>query len=164
ACVLTGAAPAACARGLSPAPGGGAAEAVGPPTLIHLVANDVPYWWSETYPAELEPEMSVFAAAATSAAEELAGWLNVNGLPPTRTCSACSWPPARRLAGSFGLNRDTKLFGCLVRWFAPLPFAPPTSSTRYRLPLVSFCTPSKPARPITFERSCSVDGQSVADS
>src|SRR5262249_15486677 len=102
---LNGVAPAAFASALSSAPGGGVAEVVGAPTLIHLVANDVPYWWRETYPAELVPEMSVFAAAATSAADELAGAVNVSGLPATSTCSAWSCPPARRSVGSFGLNR-----------------------------------------------------------
>jgi hypothetical protein len=52
-----------------------------------------------TNPDEFVPEMSAFAAAVTSAVEELAGCVNLSGPPPTGTWSACSCPPASRLLG-----------------------------------------------------------------
>src|SRR5262249_8149797 len=101
---LNGVAPAALASALSSAPGNDADDVV-VLMSIHLVGSELPYWWSATYPAEFAPEMSAFAAAATSAAGELAARGNFSALPPTITCSACSVPPACRLAGFFGLKR-----------------------------------------------------------
>src|SRR5262249_52014459 len=81
---LNGVAPAVLASALASAPGNGVVAVV-VLMSIHLVGNVLPYWWSDTYPAELAPEMSVFAAAAMSAADELAGCVNFSGLPPTIT-------------------------------------------------------------------------------
>src|SRR5262249_60585000 len=77
---LNGVAPAAFASALSSARGSGVAEVV-VMMSIHFVGNVVPYWWSDTKPAELAPEMSVLAAAAMSAADELAGCVKISGLP-----------------------------------------------------------------------------------
>ena len=58
------------------------------------------------------------------------------------TASTCSLPPPpSRSLGSYGLKRNTKLFGRRA-WLLTAPVAPPTSSTIHRLPSRSAWMPS----------------------